>query len=148
VTWAKLLTDKKVKAHTTSLSEINNLRELIDRDLKDASLTGLSPDRSFATAYNAALQTAQIVVACAGYRIASTPGHHKAAFDGAELAMGSSVNKLITYFDACRRKRNLVDYDKAQVASQTETTEILSKAKEFISLSEMWIEKHHHHFFK
>lgn len=76
MSWAKLLAEKKVKEHTPNLSEINNLRDLIARDIKDAKVEGLSPDRSFAIAYNAALQTAQMVVVCSGYRISSIPGHH------------------------------------------------------------------------
>jgi hypothetical protein len=34
------------------------MRALIERDLLDAAVRGLSPDRRFATAYNAAFQAA------------------------------------------------------------------------------------------
>jgi hypothetical protein len=81
VNWAKLLADNKIKTHQPSLAEINSLRDVIERDLKDAALVGLSADRSFATAYNAALQTAQMIILCSGYRLASVPGHHKTAFE-------------------------------------------------------------------
>jgi len=148
VSWAKLFADKKIKTHTSSLSEINNLREVIERDMKDANLPGLSADRSFATGYNATLQTAHMVVACAGYRVGSVPGHHKIAFDAAELAMGPTVKTLVMYFDACRRKRNLLDYDKAQVASATEAAELIVKTQEFLSLAEKWIERTHPHLKK
>jgi hypothetical protein len=36
----------------------------------DAAIPALSEDRRFATAYNAALQTAKMAIACAGYRVA------------------------------------------------------------------------------
>jgi len=42
------------------------MRALIARDLADASLAGLSADRRFATAYNTALQAANMAIACAG----------------------------------------------------------------------------------
>jgi len=45
------------------------MRALIARDLGDAQVDGLSADRRFATAYNAALQTANMAIACAGYRV-------------------------------------------------------------------------------
>jgi hypothetical protein len=51
----------------------------------------LSADRRFATAYNAALQTAKMAIACAGYRLASTPGHHGLTFEAARLALGPAV---------------------------------------------------------
>ena len=62
--------------------------------------------------------------------------------------MGPTVKTLMTYFDACRRKRNLLDYDKAQVASATEAAELIVKAQEFLSLAEKWIEKNHPHLKK
>ena len=143
MSWAKLLADNKIKAHKPSLAEINSLHDVIERDLKDAALTGLSTDRSFATAYNAALQTAQMIILCSGYRLASVPGHHKTAFEAVPLAMGKSAQSLAAYFETCRRKRNLVDYDKARVASDTEANELLTKATGFLALTEKWIKANH-----
>jgi hypothetical protein len=51
------------------------MRALIARDLADAGVAGLSEGRRFATAYNAALQAANMAIACAGYRIMSKVGH-------------------------------------------------------------------------
>jgi hypothetical protein len=55
VTWTSLLANKEAQKHKTSKKELDNMRALIARDLADASLVGLSADRKFATAYNAAL---------------------------------------------------------------------------------------------
>jgi hypothetical protein len=57
--WKQLLAQRKVQLHTTSKQELDGLRAVIERDLTDAALAGLSADRRFATAYNAALQTAK-----------------------------------------------------------------------------------------
>jgi uncharacterized protein (UPF0332 family) len=98
-----------------------------------------SADRRFATAYNAALQTAKMVIACAGYRVASTPGHHRLHFDAARIALGSSADRFLDYFETSRRKRNVIDYDYAFVATDTEAEEILSEAKSFNAFAEQWI---------
>ena len=143
MTWSKLLAQNKVKPHTTSLAEINDLRELIERDLADASVLGLSGDRSFAIAYNAALQIAHMIIACHGYRVRSIPGHHKITFEALELVLGTSVSGLCAYLDVCRQKRNLVEYDRASVATDSEAAELCTKAKEFHELAEDWIAKHH-----
>ena len=66
MSWKKLLQEHKVHRHRTSLQEINELRKLIARDLADAAIPALSEDRRFATAYNAVLQLAKMVIACAG----------------------------------------------------------------------------------
>jgi hypothetical protein len=76
VTWTSLLANKEAQKHKTSKKELDNMRALIARDLADASLAGLSADRRFATAYNAALQAANMAIACAGYRIVSKVGLH------------------------------------------------------------------------
>ena len=61
------------------------MRALITRDLADASLAGLSADRRFATAYNAALQAANMAIACAAYRIVSKVGHHRVSLESRKL---------------------------------------------------------------
>jgi uncharacterized protein (UPF0332 family) len=137
-----LLQAQRVKRHRTSQQEIDDLRDLVERDLQDAAVTAISPDRRFATAYNAALQVAKMVIACAGYRVVG-PGHHFTTFEALEIAMGSSVSSLVAYFDMCRRKRNQVDYDCAHAATETEAEELTTKAEEFRDLAEEWIRKHH-----
>jgi hypothetical protein len=74
VSWTQLLANKDAQKHKTSKQELNNMRQLIARDLEDACVEGLSADRRFATAYNAALQAANMAIACAGYRIRQGPG--------------------------------------------------------------------------
>jgi uncharacterized protein (UPF0332 family) len=142
ITWEDLLASARVKRHQTSDKEIRQLREVVIRDLKDAGVEALSADRRFATAYNAVLQLAKMVIACCGYRI-SGPGHHYTTFEALKIAMGSSVSESIAYFDACRRKRNQVDYDCADVISDGEAEELLSAARDFHKAVEAWIRKHH-----
>jgi hypothetical protein len=143
MTWKTLLDSNRVRPHATSRREIDDLRALIARDIEDAALPGLSADRAFATAYNAALQSAKMAIACAGYRIAATQGHHQASFEAAGLAVGRRLTTLTAYFDACRRKRNVIDYDAAHTASDTEAAEIQAKAREFLREIETWIAKSH-----
>jgi hypothetical protein len=63
MSWRQLLEERKVVLHAPSKQEVDALRALVERDLSDAAIPALSADRRFATAYNAALQTAKIVVA-------------------------------------------------------------------------------------
>jgi hypothetical protein len=145
MSWKQLLAKGEVKAHQTSKQELDNIRALIARDLADAALAGLSADRRFATAYNAALQTAKIAIACSGYRVSARAGHHAVTFQAAHLAIGSGAASLTDYFDACRRKRNMIDYDNSSVATETEADELLRKADEFRTLVERWVATNHTH---
>jgi hypothetical protein len=116
------------------------MRALVARDLADAGIAGLSADRRFATAYNAALQAANMAIACAGYRVTAKTGHHKMTFYSAKLALGSGADKYADYFETCRRKRNVIDYTRTHVATETETEEIVAKATAFGEFVESWIE--------
>lgn len=142
MTWTQLLANNEVLRHKTSKKELDKLRSVIARDLADASLGGVSADRRFATAYNAALQTAKMAIACAGYRVVAA-GHHRISFEIVKLAIGKVADPYGDYFDRCRRKRNVIDYDDAFVATDTETQEIVAKAKEFANVVEQWIAKNH-----
>jgi len=132
MTWTDLLNKRTVQPHSTSRNEIAALRAVVERDLQDASLKGLSADRRFATAYNAALQLSQITIHCAGYRVKIGGGHHQKTFEAVRLAVAApEVEDLADYFDLCRRKRNDIDYDAAGIVSETDADELLVKAKEF-----------------
>ena len=143
MTWTKLLANKDAKKHTTSKKELDNMRALIARDLADASLAGLSADRRFATAYNAALQAANMAIACAGYRIMSKVGHHRVSLESTKLVLAKPAHKYADYFETCRRKRNTIDYTFSNVATETEAKEIMVQAAEFYNQVEDWITKNH-----
>jgi SAV_6107-like HEPN len=143
MSWNKLLQSNRVHRHTTSPQELTEIRRLVARDLADAAIPALSDDRRFATAYNAALQTAKMAIACARIRVASVPGHHRLTFEGAKLSIGTQADQLADYFDACRRKRNEIDYTGATIATTTEAKELLLHAKSFLDLVELWIETNH-----
>ncbi len=116
------------------------MRALVARDLADATIVGLSADRRFATAYNAAIQAANIAIACAGYRVTAKIGHHKVTVDAITLALDGGGGAHAVYFETCRRKRNIIDYTRSHVATETEADEILEKAKEFYELVETWVD--------
>jgi hypothetical protein len=115
------------------------MRALVARDLADAQVAGLSADRRFATAYNAALQAANMAIACAGYRVTAKTGHHKVTVEAITLAVGGGVSAYGDYFETCRRKRNVIDYTRSHVATDSEADEIVNKAQEFYELVEGWI---------
>jgi hypothetical protein len=143
MSWKSLLASRTVQPHKTSAKEIGSLRQLVSRDLADASLSALSADRRFATAYNAVLQLSKMAIACAGYRVTFGAGHHQKIFEAIKAALGKQSEPLADYFDTCRRKRNLIDYDASEVATETEAEELLRKAQEFQTMVEDWIVKHH-----
>lgn len=106
MTLRNLLTDGRIRFHKTSAKETADLMRLVKRDLIDAGLVQLSPDRRFATAYNASLQLATIALHAAGYRT-SGASHHWLTFHVLPEIMGTQYQARADYFDNCRTKRNL-----------------------------------------
>ena len=140
--WKQLVANGDVVAHSTSKKEISNLLSVVKRDLQDASISGLSADRQFATAYNAALQLCKIAIGCCGYRVTSK-NHHQQSFEIAKVAVGKNVEPLTDYFELCRRKRNKLDYDLANVVTLTEAAELMKKTIEFQTLVMAWVKSDH-----
>ena len=139
-----LLASKRLKRHAPVPAEIAALRKIVARDLADAAVRGLSADRTFATAYNAGLQLCKMALVCTGYRVSSSfPGHHQTTIEAAGLVLGRSAKELTDYFETCRRMRNFIDYDYAEVATEAQSRELLAKVAEFQELIEAWIAKRH-----
>ena len=80
-----------------------------------------------------------MAIACAGYRVTAKVGHHKVTVDGVKLALGTSADEYADYFETCRRKRNVIDYTRSHVATETGANEIVEKASEFNEVVEEWI---------
>lgn len=137
--WNELLASDRVQKHKTNQEEINALKAVVDRDLQDAAVPALSADRRFATAYNAMLQLAKIVIAISGYRVLARTGHHATSIDALKIAMGKDVEGTAAYLDLCRRKRNIIEYNHADIISETEAHEVLAKAAELRDRVEKWI---------
>jgi hypothetical protein len=142
MTWKHYLNQGRLEGHSTSKQEIDDLRGLVARNLKDAALPALSADNRFGLAYEAGLILAKMVLACAGYRVKGV-GHHKTTFEVLPLALGSKVQPTADYFEQCRRERNTISYDAAGTVSKTSAEEALKEATEFESAVESWITKNY-----
>jgi uncharacterized protein (UPF0332 family) len=137
-----LLREGRIRSHRPRREELAQVLGIVQRDLDDAGLPGLSPDRRFATAYNAILQAARALMLSEGYR-SHGMGHHATTFDFLAEALGEEYTELVNYFDDCRRKRNLADYTGVGYVSETEADELLVEAKAFGRFAHEWIESNH-----
>ena len=57
--------------------------------------------------------------------------------------MGERYGEISAYFDACREKRNVAEYDEAGRIMQSEVEELIEAAEEFRSQVESWIAQTH-----
>src|ERR1700731_3324619 len=127
MSWAKLQADNRVTALPPSKAELDNLRSIVARSLKDVTAPGLSADARFTMAYDAARTLSLLIVRAAGYRPRTVGAHYNTflALEAADLAFA----KLSAYFDGCRIKRNSCEYDFAGGVSDTDAEGLLQTAK-------------------
>jgi len=142
LTLKQLLAQGRLKKHKTSRGEITDLFKIIKRDISDANIKILSLDRRFSSAYNAVLQTATIILYCKGFR-PSGSWHHYTTFQTTKIILGKDYEELVDYFDSCRIKRNIADYDRAGKISEKEVKELIYEAKKFYKKIKNWVEKNY-----
>ncbi len=139
------LSEEKLKQHTTSPKEIESLFKVIDRDIADAQVQGVSADRRFATAYNAALQLATVALLISGYRVVAGKGHHYVTISSLQFTIGASAMPRVHYLNLCRQTRNKTDYDRAGVTEENEVEQLLDECIQFRQEILTWLKQHHPH---
>jgi transcriptional regulator with XRE-family HTH domain len=130
-----------LKKHSPSQREIADLLGVADRDLAASKTPGLISDWRLNIAYNAALQLATAALAAAGYE-AERSQHHYRVIQSLELTIGAD-STTVANFDTFRKKRNVTDYEKANMISEAEADDMLAFAETLRRDVEAWIRKKH-----
>ena len=131
-----------LRPHKTSPQEIRNLFNIVDRDLNDARQKGLSADWRFGIAYNAALKLCTILIYAEGYRPEKTLAHYR-TLQALPLVLGAEKEENADYLDACRTKRNTVEYDYAGGATNADADELIKFVSDLKGEVTTWIKKNH-----
>ena len=132
--------------HKTSRQEISDLLSVAERDLKDSSAAGISPDWQLAIAYNAALQAATAALFASGYRAAREAHHYRIIQSLAHTIQAKS--NLINQLDTFRKKRNIGGYEAAGRISQQEADEMKKLAKNLCEQVIQWLHQNHANLMK
>jgi uncharacterized protein (UPF0332 family) len=127
-------------------SSISAAEKILNRSTKDllASKANLKIDESiaYAVAYLAMLRAARAFMLLRGFRPAN--GYqHKTVVLFVGVALGKAYTGIIERFDRMRRKRNIFTYEIETTISQTEASEALLTAEEFVRLIIEIVRKEH-----
>jgi len=142
-----LLATGRLKTHDPSPAETGDLLALAERQLADASAAGLSPDGRFASAYSAATTLATAIVRASGYRVTSAPGHSRLAIELLPVLLGDQQRRGATYLDACRRKRNVAEYERAEATTLAESQALHAAVRELQEEVLTWLAEEHPELF-
>ncbi|MGD0827124.1 MAG: hypothetical protein ABSA09_03445 [Desulfobaccales bacterium] len=128
--------------HTTSAQEIANLLTIVDRDLADAA-GEISTDARFGIAYNGALTLCMMLLYAAGYRAAKGGHEHYRPIQALPFILGAKYKSEAVYLEACRKKRHIVEYDSAGVATEDDVEELVVAVQALRGEVLAWLKKHH-----
>jgi len=128
-------------AHEPSAGETAALLAIVERDLANATVAGLSLDWKLGIAYNAALQAATAALAATGHR-AAREQHHYRTIQSLAFSIGWPAAR-IARFDRFRKKRNIGGYEAAGAVSVTEAREMHELAMALRDDVVSWLRKHH-----
>lgn len=131
-----------LRDHKTSANEIANLFKIVDRDIADGGTSAISDDWQFGIAYNAALKLCTIALYSEGYRPENTLAHYRTLMS-LPMTLGEHHKDDAVYLDACRIKRNTVEYDSVSGASHGEAQELLDFVRELRAEVLVFLKKHH-----
>lgn len=131
-----------LKPHKTSKQEIAGLFAIVERELGDSALEGMSENGKFTHAYRASLTLATILLYVSGYMPSKGRSHHYRTIAAIPMILGKDASDDADYLDKCRVKRNAAEYDSANEASDVEAQELIKFTKEFETTVRGWLKKH------
>lgn len=114
---------------------------IVERDIKDAA-GEISADWRFGIAYNAALKLCTILLSASGYRPERNLAHYRTLV-ALPLILGPEKKEDAAYLDACRAKRNTVEYDMTGAATRQDADELLAFVRSFRAEVLAWLRKNH-----
>jgi hypothetical protein len=116
--------------HHATVAEVQKLLGIVDRELSDAAVHGLSPDGQFAHAYDAALQLCKVALHASGYEVGKGPGHHARTINSLEHTLGQSQKDNAIYLSKCSTQRHHSLYDYAGVVNDQDAQDLLDAARQ------------------
>lgn len=130
-----------LKHQAPTREQIAKIFSVVDRDLED-SKAALSPDGRFNIAYNAALQLCSIALLAEGWKPDKLNAHHR-TISALPAILGAERQPDADYLDACRSKRNGLEYDAAGKVSVAEAKELREFALELRKIVVVWLDEKH-----
>jgi hypothetical protein len=127
----------------STLPEIQQLLQVVDRDISDAKAQGLSVDGQFQHAYDAALQLCVIPLRASGYRVPKGQGQHKRAIDSLRFTLGTEWGQTADHIERCSRLRGRTVYEQIGAVSDKDAADLLQAAQRLRADVIQWLKASH-----
>jgi hypothetical protein len=132
-----------LKDSIPTLPEITQLFAVVDREIHDASVAGLSVDGKFMHAYDAALNLCTIALRSNGYSVVKGQGHHKKTIEALPLCLGKNFAEIADQIEIASRQRGQAMYDRTGVVEDSDADDLLQTAETLRSALLEWLRAQH-----
>jgi hypothetical protein len=129
-----------LKPHKATPKQIADLFAIVERDLVAAQTEDLTADWKFGIAYNAALKLCTVLLYAEGYRPENQLAHFR-TIAALPLVLGQARKADADYLEACRVKRNKVEYDTIDQATPEQAAELVKFVVELREEVKVWMKE-------
>lgn len=128
-----------LQRNETTIAEVVQLRQVIDRDIADASVEELSVDGRFSHAYDAALQLCILALRAEGFKVKKGQGHHKKSIESLPYVLGKDFGETADHIERCSRLRGQAIYDRIGIVQSKDVEELLEIVNELKLHVDQWL---------
>jgi hypothetical protein len=130
--------------HQATVAEVLSLLGVVDRELADAGVAGLSNDGRFAHAYDGALILCKLALHVTGFELPKrAPGHHALWINSLEFTLGDTHKGTLIYLSKCSKLRHTGFYDHAGVVEKQDADDLLEAARQLRRDVLTWLHSQH-----
>lgn len=130
--------------HEATVAEVRNLLGVVDRELADAAVSGLSAEGRFTHAYDAALLLCKLALHGSGFALQKrAPGHHSLWINSLEFALGKEQKQTLIYLSKCSQLRHMSLYDQTGVVNKQDADDLLQTARQLQVDVLAWLRSQH-----
>jgi hypothetical protein len=130
--------------HQATVAEVKILLGVVDRELADAGVAGLSEDGRFTHAYDAALLLCKLALHVSGFEIQKrVTGHHALWINSLEFTLGADQKATLIHLSKSSKLRHTSLYDHAGVIQKQDAADLLETAKQLRGDVQAWLHKEH-----
>jgi hypothetical protein len=130
--------------HQATVAEVRNLLGVVDRELADAGVAGLSDDGRFTHAYDAALLLCKLALHASGFEVQKrAPGHHSLWINSLEFTLGGEHKATLIHLSKSSKLRHTSLYDHAGVVQKQDADDLLEVARQLRADLLNWLRSQH-----
>jgi hypothetical protein len=131
-------------SHQPTVAEVRSLLGVVDRELADAGVAGLSDDGRFAHAYDGALILCKLALHVGGFELQKrAPGYHALWINSLEFTLGATYKQTVIHLSASAKLRHTSTYDHAGVVQKQDAEDLVQTARQLRANVLTWLRSEH-----